>query len=278
MFRALGRVLRSFIAIFTGRADRAADRIAKDPDAMRAEYDAVIRELKTNIREYMDVDASIRAERERRLAQLEALTGDITKFERAVIAAKQKLAQIKARLEGEGLDRAAIEKDPDFIKFRDAFKDYSTTLAEKKQREEELQTNIKQYTERIDRNVRRLREQQRRMEKVAQDKHEAIADVLSAQERQRLADMEAGISEDRTGERLSTLERLQREAVARADSAEAMAGTAGDRQLDELLEAVEGSEHLDDLDAELWGEDEEKKPSEAEQQLAAEVDISVPED
>ena len=142
MFRALGQLLRGIVAIFTGRADRAADTFQKNPDAMRAEYDAIIAAQRRRLEEFSQVDAATRAERARKMQQREAIGLEIEKFTRAVAGAKAKLKACKEALEAQGKTRDQIEQDPEYIRWRDAFKNYSTTLEEKKARAGDLDGGV----------------------------------------------------------------------------------------------------------------------------------------
>jgi chromosome segregation ATPase len=254
MFGALGRLLRGFVAIFTGRADRAADQLQRNPDAMRAEYNSIIEEQNVQLRQYIQVDGSRRADKARRIAQLETVTEEIGKFKRGIQGAKAKLTALKDALLAQGQTREQIEQNPDFVKWRDAIRDYSTTLEEKERRAADAKADIESDDARIGENLRGMRSLQRRMEETARSRDMAVENILSADNRKQMAAMEAGISADTTSDRLARLKRIEAEAVAEADSAEALAGTVAGRQLDEAIAAIAKDELDTELDTELWGE------------------------
>ena len=89
----------------------------------------------------------------------------------------------------------------------------------------------------------------RELEKLKEEKHATVADLITAKEEKEIADMITGISNDRTAEELQELRDIRDQAKATARVSREMAGTDVDRSEAEFLEYAEQSVADDEFDA-----------------------------
>jgi phage shock protein A len=87
------------------------------------------------------------------------------------------------------------------------------------------------------------------LEQLKQEKHEAVADLITAREEKEIADMIAGISNDRTSVELAELRDLRHEAKATAKVSRELAGMDARRSEQEFLEYADKSLADSEFDA-----------------------------
>jgi hypothetical protein len=88
----------------------------------------------------------------------------------------------------------------------------------------------------------------RDLEKLKEEKHEAVADVLSAKEEEQIADMMTGLSNDRTSEELQELRELRQKAGAKARVSRELAGLDTKRAEADFMEYAQNSAANDEFD------------------------------
>jgi phage shock protein A len=133
-------------------------------------------------------------------------------------------------------DIEAVKNDPEYVKCQAAFKDFSTTLTEKQNHAVELEEDIKTFATNISGHKTQLQSLLREIEKLKTEKHETVAELLTAKEEQEIADMIAGISQDRTSEELQELREVRDQAKATARVSREVAGVDAQRSEAEFLE------------------------------------------
>jgi hypothetical protein len=89
----------------------------------------------------------------------------------------------------------------------------------------------------------------RDLDKLKEEKHDAVADVLSASEEKQIADMMTGLSNDRTSEELRELREMRQKATAGARISRELAGLDTKRAEAEFLEYSQSSVADDEFDA-----------------------------
>jgi ligand-binding sensor protein len=269
MFKAIGRYFRALGYLFTGRVDQARRTLMLNPNVMRATYDQVIQDKKRRVHQYRDAVAGMISQEEKKKAKLKTLTEEIEKIERLREGAAAKARKVVAKHDG---NAEAIKKDADYVRCQAAFKDFSTTLAEKEQRVAEIEADVGALSKNIGDHKVRIQGLLRDLDKIKEEKHDAVADVISAREEQEIADMVAGISEDRTAQEITDLRDLRREAKAKARIARETSGLDTKLEEEEFLEYATESVASDEFDA-LIGltkeekEEEEGGPPEAEPKI-----------
>lgn len=246
MFRAIGRWLRALGYLITGRIDKARRALMANPDVVRATYDQVIEEKRRHIIQYKDAVAAMIGQEEKKKVTLKSLSEEIEKLERMKAGSATLAKKIVAKHNG---DAEAVKQDPEYVRCQAAFKDFSTSLAEKQQRVEELEADIRQLSKNIGDHKIQIQGFLRDLETIKEEKHDAVADIISAREEQQIADMVSGISEDRTSQELAELRDLRLEAKAKATMSREMAGLDAKREEEEFLAYASETAATDEFDA-----------------------------
>jgi len=246
MFRAIGRYFRALGYMLVGKIDAARMTLSAHPDVVRATYDNVVREKQQRIREYKDAVAAMLAQEEKKRTELKRQSDEVARLAKLKEGAAAMARKVVERLGG---DIEAVKKDPEYLKCQASFKDFSTTLAEKEARIDELEGDIKTIADSVGGHKVQLQTLLREIEKIKQEKHEAVADMITAQEEKELADMITGISEDRSSQELAELRDLRQEAKASARVSREMAGIDTKRAEDEFLEYATTSASDNEFDA-----------------------------
>jgi len=246
MFGAIGRYLRAIGYLLTGRIDRARMALSENPDVVRATYDQVINEKRSRIQQYKDAVGAMIAQEEKKSTELKRQTEEVTRLQKlkegAAIAAKKVVQRHQGNVE-------AVKGDPEYIKCQAAFKDFSSTLAEKEARCAELEEDIKTLDKSVAGHKNQLQSLLRDLDKIKQEQHEAVADIITAREERELADMIAGISQDRGSQELEEMRDLRSRAKASARVSREMAGTDTQRTEAEFLEYAAKSSADTEFDA-----------------------------
>jgi hypothetical protein len=217
-----------------------------NPDVMRATYDQVIRDKTGRIHQYKDAVASMIAQEEKKRNQVRQLTADIEQLERMRAGAAAMAKKLVAQHSG---DVEAVKQDPEYARCQTAYTDFSTTLAEKEQRIADLEADIAGLVENIGGHKIQIQGLLRDLDKIKEEKHDAVADVISAREEQEIADMVAGISEDRTAQELTELRDLRGKMKAKARISREMSGLDTKRDETEFLAYAAESTANDEFDA-----------------------------
>ena len=234
--------------------------LSSNPDVVRATYDQVINEKRSRIQQYKDAVGAMIAQEEKKSAELKRQSEDVTRLQKlkegAAIAAKK----VVERHHG---DVEAVKGDAEYLKCQAAFKDFSSTLAEKEARCGELEEDLKVLEKTVAGHKVQLQSLLRELEKLSQEQHEAVADMITSREERELADMIAGISQDRTSRELEEMRDMRARAKASARVSREMAGTDIHRSEAEFLEYAAKSAADTEFDAliGLAQKDAEKQPA-----------------
>ena len=105
----------------------------------------------------------------------------------------------------------------------------------------------------------------RDLDKLKEEKHDAVADVLSASEEKQIADMMTGLSNDSTSEELRELREMRQKASANARISRELAGMDTKRAEAEFMEYAQTNEADDEFDA-LIGLSKKEATAPAQQQ------------
>lgn len=246
MFKAVGKYFRAVWYLMTFRVNKASETLRMNPGVISANYDRVIEEKRSRLTQYKDAVSAMIAQEESKKDKLRALTDEIGKLEKLKAGAAGKAKKLVEKYNG---DIAAVKNDPDYIKCQGAFKDFSSTLAEKQQRANELDDDLKNLVANVSGHKTQIQALMRDLDKLKEEKHDAVADVLSASEEKQIADMMTGLSNDRTSEELRELREMRSKANANARISRELAGMDTQRAEAEFLEYAQTSEADDEFDA-----------------------------
>lgn len=249
MFRSLGRWIKAIGYLLTGQIDAARRTLDTNPYVMRAKYDEILREKTTRIQQYKQAVAGLIAQQENKIQKVKSLTEDVQNLENlksgALAKAKQKVQQLQAA----GKTTDEVQKDVEYLRCQSAFKDFSSTLAEKQARIEELETDITDYGKRIGDHKIQLQSLLRDLDKLRAEQADAVADVITSKEEKELADTLSGIAQDGTSEELQRMRQLRQEVKAEARISREMAGTDTRAQEAEFMEFARKGESNKEFDA-----------------------------
>lgn len=264
MFRAIGRYFRALGYLLSGRVDQARRAVSSDPAVIQATFDSIIQEKKKRISQYKDAVGAMIAQEEKKKSALKRITGDIerlTKLRDGAAAMARKL------VEKHSGNTEAVRSDPDYVKCQSAFKDFSSSLKEKEQHAAELEDDIRGFEQNIAGHKTQLQGLLREIDKLKTEKHETVAELLTAKEEKEIADMLAGISQDQTSEELAEMREIRDNAKATARISREVAGVDAKRSEEEFLEYANQTTADTEFEAliGLTRESEESSESEAAQ-------------
>ena len=246
MFKAIGRFFRAIGYMFTGKVNSAADSISNNPTVISATYDKVIEEKKRRLNEYKDAISAMIAQEESKKEKLSTLTEEVQKLEKLKSGAAARAKQIVDKFSG---DINAVKNDPEYLKCQSAYKDFTNTLFEKQNRATELEEDLKQLMSNVNGHKGQIQSLMRDLDKLKEEKHDAVADILSATEEKQIADMVNGISNDKTNEELHRLRDLRQKASANARISRELAGMDSKKAESEFMEYAQKSAADDEFDA-----------------------------
>jgi phage shock protein A len=241
----------------TGKIDAARREISGNPAVVGATFDSIIEEKQKRIRQYKDAVGAMIAQEEKKRDSLRRQSEDIARLEKLKQGAA---AMARKVVERHGGDAEAIKGDPEYVKCQTSFKDFSSALEEKEGRVAELETDISTLHDGIAGHKVQLQSLMRDVEKVQQEKHETIADIITAKEEKEIADMISGISADRTSRELQELRDLRRESKATARVSSELAGLDTKRSEEEFIQYAEASAADDEFDRLIGLAKEAEKP------------------
>jgi len=261
MFRALGRWIKAIGYLLTGQIDAARRTLDLNPHVMRAKYDEILREKTGRIQQYKQAVAGLIAQQENKMQKVKALTGDIGRLENLKAGALAKAKQKVQELQRQGKTTDQIQSDEDYLRCQAAFKDFTSTLAEKQIRIEELEADIGEYGKRINDHKVQLQSLLRELDQLRSERADAVADVITAREEKDLADTLAGIAQDGTAEELQRMRQLRQEIKAEARISRELAGTDTKAQEAEFMEFARRSESDSEFDALIGLAADAEKPA-----------------
>lgn len=246
MFKAVSRYFRALWYLMTFRVDKASDTLRMNPGVVSANYDRIIDDKRQRLNQYKDAVSAMIAQEESKKEKLRQLTDEIGKLEKLRAGAA---AKAKKLVEQHGGDSEAVKRDPEYLKCQSAFKDFSSTLAEKQKRATEIDEDLKQLVANVSAHKTQIQSLMRDLDKLKEEKHDAVADILSASEERQIADMMTGLANDRTSEELRELRELRQKSAASARVSRELAGLDSKRAEAEFMEYAQSSEADDEFDA-----------------------------
>ncbi len=267
MFRAIGRWIKAVGYLLTGQVDSARRVLDTNPHVIRAKYDEIVREKISRIQQYKQAVAGLIAQEEAKTAKIKQLSEEVGNLERLKAGALAKAKQTVAKLQSAGKSKEAIHADENYKKCLAAYNDFSSTLAEKQERIEELENNVADYKKTIGEHKVQLQQLLREVEKVRSEAADTVAEVISAKQEKEIADTIAGIAEDGTAEELQSLRKMRQEVKAEARVAKEMAGADTKAQENEFLEYARASESTSEFDSLIGlaeAAESENRPKESE--------------
>jgi chromosome segregation ATPase len=235
--------------LLTGQVDAARRTLDMNPHVMRAKYDEILRDKTSRIHQYKQAVAGLIAQQENKMQKVKALTEEVGRLENLKAGALAKAKQKVEELQRAGKTTEQIQHDEDYLRCQAAYKDFSSTLAEKQSRIEELEADIGDYGKRIGDHKVQLQSLLRELDKLRAEQSDAVAEVITSREEKDLADTLSGIAQDGTAEELQRLRQLRQEVKAEARISRELAGTDSKVQEAEFMEFARSSQSDSEFDA-----------------------------
>lgn len=279
MFRAIGRYVRAFGYLITGRIDRARKELSKNPYVVQATYDRIIHEKKDRIQQYKDAVARMIAQQEKKTAKVKSLTEEINHLEQLKQGAAAKAKSVVATLQAQGVSIDQIKTNEDYVKCMTAFNDFTSTSDEKSKHIEELEADLAELAKSIAGHKIQLQSLAREIDKLKSEANDAVADMITSREEEELADMISGISNDRTSEELTELRELRHQQKAEAKISRELAGTDTKVQEAEFMDYARHSVATDEFDKliGLANTTDRSEPAESASPLVEKKETQLPE-
>jgi len=249
MFKAIGRWIKAVGYLLTGQIDAARRTLDTNPHVVRAKYDEIIREKTGRIQQYKQAVAGLIAQQEYKVSKIKELTKEVEKLERLKAGALAKARQQVEAVKKTGVDPVQVKEDDGYKKCLAAYNDFSSTLAEKQARIEELERDVEGYAKNIGDHKVQLQHLVRDIEQIKTESHEAVADMITAKQEKDIADALSGIAEDGSAQELQRMRELRREVRAEARISKELAGTDARAQEAEFLEYARSSVASGEFDA-----------------------------
>ncbi len=246
MFRSIGRYFRALGYLLTGRVDQARQSLSSNPAVIRATFDRVIDEKKKRIHQYKDAVGAMIAQEEKKKSTLKTITAEVQRLTKLRDGAAAMARKVVERHNG---DAEAIRQDAEYTRCQAAYQDFTSTLSEKEARCASLEADIAELAKNVSGHKVQLESLLRELEKIKEEKHATVAEMMTAQEEKEIADMISGISNDRTNEELQQMRDLRDNAKATARVSREIAGTEVARSEAEFLEYAKRNTADDEFDA-----------------------------
>jgi phage shock protein A len=263
MFGAMWRYVRAIGYYMTGRMDAARRVLDTNPNVVKATFDQIVREKRARVNQYKEAVATLVAQREKKVRQVERLTADVERLERLKTGALAKAKQYVQALQAQGKSMAEIQADKEYVKCQGAYKDFASTLDEKQDRIEEIEQEVVSSDQRIAEHKVQLTSLMRDIDKLKEEAADTVADMITTKEEREVADLLTGLSTDRSNEELARMRDLRHQVKAEAQVSKELAGTDTRAQEAEFLEFARSSSTNDEFAA-LVGLAEGKDTSAAE--------------
>lgn len=220
MFKAIGRLFKAIYYLITFRFNDAADTFLNRPEIMGARYDEIITEKRNRLNEYVNAVSALKVQEEKKKEKIKQLAIEIENDKDVMADILEEAKQLVSNI-GKGED---IEANPDYISLMQEYKDYASTVEQREQRVNDLNNSLKQISQSISQHKLGLEQLQRDLESLKVEKAEAVAEMISSKEEEKLASVISGMSEDSSDQELEKLRDVRAEQRAGAEISRELAG------------------------------------------------------
>ena len=274
MFKALGRLFKSFIYLITFQLNKISEVWGSSPGAIAASYDDIKSQHTKSIHQVKRAVASIMGVQEKKKARLKQLEEDIEKQKKLMAGAQAMGKKRVAQLQSQGVAPEAIMQDAEYVKCGSAFKDFMSTAEAKTEEAEQLADEIDENDKQLADYEAQLHEMVRELKQIDQEKSSTIADVTIAKQQAEANDLIAGISRSSSTEERQRLQDMRQRLKAEAKISAKLAGADADRAEKEFLEYAETEVATDEF-AKLMGLAAEAETPKLEDQRAGQVSYEI---
>ena len=249
MFKAIGRWFKAMGYLLTGQIDAARESLDTNPKTIKAQYDSIVRDKLDQIQTYKKAVAGLIAQQENKIAKLKELTADAERLDRLKTGALAKAKQMVAEMTKVGKSKEEVHGSADYAKCLGAYNDFNSSLREKQSHCDEVENDIEEYKNTIANHKIQLEQLIRDVEKIKEESHEAVAEVITAKQEKDLADTLSGIATDGSAAELQQLRQMRQELKAEARISKELAGVENQAQEAEFLDYAAKSSVSDEFDS-----------------------------
>ena len=250
-FRAIGRYITAFFYLITGQIDEARKSLSSNPNVIAATYDSVVAEKTHNLQTYKEAVSGLIVQEENKKSKLKKLSEEIQKFENLRSGALTKAKKLAEQGNG---NSEKIKTDPEYMKHQAAYRDFSSTLEEKKHQADEIEKDVVNIGKTIGSHKTRMEGLLRDLDKLKEEKQETIAEVLSAKEEKAISDMLSGISLDKSNKELQDMREMRQQIRASARVSREISGMDTSQQEQDYLSYAQSNKADDEFDKLIFKE------------------------
>ena len=153
-------------------------------DAVRQTYEDIIDDNRNNIQRYKQAIGQLIALIEQKKNSLKGVIDDLDKLNQMKKAATAKSKNISLELKESGLSDREIEQHPDYTLCISSYNDFDSTVKEKKARVDELEQDIERAQGDIEHHKSNITHLHRDVKKIQTEQSDAIADLITAREKE----------------------------------------------------------------------------------------------
>ena len=254
------RYFRAIWYFCTGRFSAAADAWNGNKYVMAATYDTAISKGQERFSTVRDAVAKLMGISNGRVEEIKSLNTQQERLVRVKAGALAAMQKCINDLRTGGVSQQDIEKNPDFNKHKNAYKDASSTLEQVEARIKEKEADLEERKKQIETYKLELQQMQRQQEALVEEKHEAIADVAISQQQQSISDVLNGIAESTIDKDLASVREARKQANEKAKISAELAGNNAKLAENEYLNLATSSQADKELDGLLnWGDEKSEK-------------------
>jgi hypothetical protein len=244
MLRSILNYFRAFFYYITGRVDDARRALSSNPYVIEATYDKIVEEKRNNLDRYRTAIAKLISQEEKKRQTATKLSDEIQYHEKLIAGAAAKgkdlLPNLTRKYNG---DTEQVKRDPEYIKCQTAFRDFSSTIMEKKKYAKEVEDDLGELSTKIGEHKANIQSLLRDLQKIQEEKHSTVAEVISAKEEKEIGDLLSGVSIERSSKELAELRDIRSQARATARISREMAGLTNKSTESDFLSYAEGGGH-----------------------------------
>lgn len=224
-------------ALWTGKLDEQTEALHDSVTVVKGSYqqaiDAKLAQAEGFAKLVAEEKYSI-AEQERRRDEL---IDEIGELEQDVASAFAACMQRDEVLRKGGADQAAIDVDPEYVKYLGFSADAESSLKIARANKEDLDASIDQAKKSYQSNLQSLHDLKREIDKIETESIRNQASMKADQNRERIAKLKSGLVTDAGDQNLDAARKAVGMAKARAETHEALAGTSASAQRAEVRAA-----------------------------------------
>ncbi len=169
------------------KMDFVAQKIlTENLDAVRQVYEDIINDKRNNIQRFKQAIGHLIALVEQKKNSLKSIIDDLDKLEQMKVAVTAESKNISLELKESGLSDSEIEQHPDYARCISAYNNFDSTVKEKNARVDELEQDIERAQGDIEHHKSNITLLHREVEKIKTEQSEAIADLITAREKEKI--------------------------------------------------------------------------------------------